>query len=431
MSSAAFGAPDGVTGDANSSPARPRRAQTPARLFAEGRRQLELGAIDEAVRSLTLACQMRPLRTDYRIVLGETLLAAEQWDRAEDVFRRLVRTRAHETRVRTGLARVFAGRRQCDRVIRALLPLREQLACDALATLVNALEHEDHAELDRTVARARARFPDEVAFHLAWVDAALRNDRPMTALDRIASLRDAGIGGDALQFRAARAYLAQGRLLGSAELQVVQGGKIGQFRAGVLLVERRPEPDSFLVASEDSALACIRRALDAGVDDPGAHVLHARIWQRLGRADLAREILAGQQTRLLEQGSDADLTAYADVALDAGDAEIYIAAMRQRARRDTVRSDELLRTAFMRTAELCARRGDSALHLQWLYRAALIAPADADLWLAVGDAAWLNERFDTACEAYRRVMDLAPTQARAAEILRRIGDCPPESAKNP
>ncbi len=315
-------------------------------------------------------------------------------------------------------ARTLLADGQAAAAVDLLTPRADELPAEGVALYAAACRAAGRSAED-VLRRAVARSPGESAVQLAWIDAALEAGLYAVALQRIAA---AGPLADRPEFewRAARAHFAMGALLGAAEVRTVPGGRPGQFVGRLLVVEERPGTDRFLCCPPASALYQLRRALDDGFDEPAAHVLHARIWQRLGRSEVAWAVLRMRAAAILAQGDDEALREYADAALRAEAVDEYLRAVRRRAERSPGQRAAVLAEGCRAVADHYARAGDETLHLQWLYRALEHAPDDAALWLAVGDAEWTRAAQPAAQRAYRRVLALAPDTPRRAELLERL-----------
>lgn len=279
-------------------------------------------------------------------------------------------------------------------------------------------EQEAAAALD---AALRHR-PESLPLWLARIDVAQRQRRYGEALRLVHKAERTAGSAAALHFRAASAYFASGRLLGDTTEARVENGHEGQFAFGKLLVERRAGRDRFLCCRPDSALYEVRQALDGGCDDPAAHLLHARIWARIGRPLVALAIVRGREAQLLETADDATLQALCDLALGAGALEEYLHFARRRAELDELHGDEVMHQAYLAVADHYNRRGDDATCIEFLRRASQLAPRDADLTLRLADAEWQAGRFEDAVGRYTSWLALAANDKERVRVLERLAD---------
>lgn len=312
-----------------------------------------------------------------------------------------------------------------EAVVEALAPLEEKLAPDALLLLTTALQRSGRSDAEAVLQRAVARFPTDLGLRGAWVDAALAKGRCATALQRVGSAGARLRETPELQLRAAQAYFHLGAVLGDAQVRTVRGGRAGQFVGDWLLVERRPGPDRFLCCPCESALHPLRQALDAGLDVPPAHVLHARIWQRIGRPQIGLTVLKSRATVLLAHPEEGVLEAFSDLALDAGALADYLRYERLRADRQPQRRAAILFAACLTAAERYNQRGEEALYIQWLHRARQARPDNVEVLLRLADAEWAAGRFESASPVYRRLLQLEPGHPQRGRILGRLTAAPP------
>lgn len=257
---------------------------------------------------------------------------------------------------------------------------------------------------------------------LARIDRALHDRQAALALERIRQA-EARVGPNAqLHFRAAQAYYQLGQALGGTRVLRVPGGRAGQFFGDWLLVERRREPDWFLCCPRQSALYQMRQALDAGLDEPAAHCLHARIWQQAGRPEVGWSILRGHETLLLERPSPQTLASFAELALAVGALDDFLRYAHRRAALEPRHGTAILADAYRRAAERCSQRGDELLCRALLRCALALVPDDAELALRLADSLWDAGARDEARLWYRRVLEREPAHRARTRVLRRLAE---------
>lgn len=289
--------------------------------------------------------------------------------------------------------------------------------------LLRRLRDAGRGEVDdsaNALGRAIERYPDDAPLQLAWIDAALEREQYSTALGRIGAADGALRRRPEFQLRAAWAHFHLGIILGEARVRSVPDGRSGQFVRDWLLVEPRPGRARFLCSPPASALYQVRRALDAGLDDPRAYVLHARIWHRLGKPQIGLGILKSRAAVLLEEPDDDVLAAYCDLARAAGALDDYLRYTRRWAELRPVQRDAIMFAAYLAMADECSARGEEALYIQWLYRAARLHPGDGALLLRLADAEWAAQRPRQAQPLYRRVLRLEPDHPQRRRIVTRL-----------
>lgn len=302
----------------------------------------------------------------------------------------------------------------------ALRPVEDDLPPAGVLELATALARCGDPRAEQVLARGVGRFPADGRLRVAWVDAALARQRYAEALERIRRAPGGLAQLPEMHFRAAQACFRLGRVAGDLELRAVPGGRAGQFAGDWLLIERRGAGDVFLCCPAGAALYQLRRALDAGLDEPAAHVLHARIWQQLRHPELALAILKSREALLLEEPGDEVLATCCDVALEAGALADYLRYARLRADRQPGRRDAVLLEACLTAAERYRRQGDEVLYIAWLYRALRIGPQRTDVLLRLADAEWARGRRAAAADLYWRLLRLDSRHPDRQRIVDRL-----------
>lgn len=294
---------------------------------------------------------------------------------------------------------------------------------EALLALAQAcLSAGRYSEAERLLKPGVSRFPEHPGILLTWIDLALAQGQPATALERVQKAVGALGEKPELQFRAALAHFRSGTVLGQAEVRTVPGGRSGQFAGRYLLVEPRDAPDRFLCCPKESALYQLRLALDAGLDQPAAHLLHARIWEALGRPRIGLDVLKARAAVLLSDPEPGVLEAFSELALRAGALPEYLRFQRLLAQRQPALRNDILFRACLTVAENYSQRGEDRLYREWLYRAARISPNDTGVLLRLADAEWTAGQQPRAAELYRRVLECEPGHRERARILARLAE---------
>ncbi len=274
---------------------------------------------------------------------------------------------------------------------------------------------------DRASSAALEAFPESVDLWLVRVDVALRQGHWATALERVVAAETRLGVQPALDMRAGQAYFGLDRLLGSVAVRNVSDGRVGQIRPGWLLLEQRGA-GRFLCCSEDSALYRVRRALAGGAADVAVDVLHARIWQSLGKPEAGLALLRVREAELLAAADSSALEVAMELALAAGEPEAYLRYARARAELAGDRRDELLGEAYGALAEYYGRLGDTALHREFGERAVRLRPDQPELLLGLGDAAWLAGQRAEAARHYRELLKRAPDHRESGRARERLAD---------
>lgn len=267
---------------------------------------------------------------------------------------------------------------------------------------------------------ALEQWPRDRDLWLALIDVDLQRGRLAGALQRCR--RAARVLGDdpAVCFRAAQAHYRLGQNLGPLSQVHTRDGRVGQFRGAHLLIEPSKSPGVFLCCGPDSALFQVRKALDGGLDTPAVHLLHARIWLRAGHPAVAWTILRSHRDAIVRLDDDAALQTLAEAALAADALPEYLDAERRRASRHPDAANDLLRQAYVAVARRYAERGQAAMQIAFLRRAAALGQPAPDLMLELGDALYANGQRADAAPWYQRLLEAVPNHPRRAELLARL-----------
>ncbi len=321
------------------------------------------------------------------------------------------------------LARAHALGRDWPAVQKLLSPIQDQLDPEGLVLLAEAYAETGRAAHAASVLEHRLRNqPDSETLWLALIDQTLELQRCALALERADQAQRRLGPSPELLFRTAQAYYGLGQPLGQTRLIRVPGGRAGQFVNGRLLVEKRGETDRFLCCPPESALHALRRALDAGLDEPAAHLLHARIWQQAGHPEIGLAILQGREASWLESASAETLATFAEIALAANALDDFLRYARLHAAREPQRRTEILFDALAAAAERFNQRGDLTMSRELLRRAVALRPEDVATLLRLADAIYDSSGGAEAATWYRRVLEHQPNHPERRRILERLGE---------
>lgn len=324
-------------------------------------------------------------------------------------------------------------------------PRRDTLDANDTLELAGALRRiERAADAREVLRRGVSRLPEAEDLRAAWVDAALDDKQPATALQRIREARDNVRNTPQLRFRAARAYAALNQIVGDAQIRTLENARVGQFADDWLVLEKRDGVDRYWCCPENSALYQLRRAIDDGLDEPAAHLLHMELWRRVGRPRTALAILTAREQLLVGAADDSGLTQIADLAFELGQVGEFLRYSRLRADRataatvsaksrpatsrpaaraaETERKNEIMGSAYCRAAEKYAELGEPTLHAGMLVRALELRPDDVKLLVRTADAEWEAEQRDSARRHYQRALQLDRAVGSEERILRRLVD---------
>lgn len=400
---------------------RPAAQAESQQFFEEGSRALDQRHPQRAVELLSEAVIRRPDAAAYVLKLAQAYDAAKRGDAAVALLENYVRSFPDATDARIALAALHTRAGRSPRAEALLAPHEPDLPAAGALALADA-RRADPVLCDETLRRALERFPNDASLWLARVALAASESRWAGALALLRDAKERCGETPELCFQAARAHFELGQLLGATVTRDVPDGQPGRFHGDLLLIERTREPCTYLCAPRASALYQVRRALDAGRDTPDTHLLHARIWRRIGRPQVAYELLKAREAELTDApfATPEALEVFAGTALDAGRPAESLRFAQRWAALEPARRDQILRDAYLRQAEAANQRGEEAVYLDFLARAARVAPADAELLLRLADANWSAARGAAARDAYEALLRLAPHHPRRATILERL-----------
>lgn len=176
----------------------------------------------------------------------------------------------------------------------------------------------------------------------------------------------------------------------------------------------------FLTCSSESAVYQVQAALDAGLDTPDIHLLHARVWLQAGRPDRATAVLQNRADRLPERESGEFWHVYGQAALAAGDLETSVRCLEQAVTWDPARFQPTLVDAYQALADRHSRRGDLPAYIDCLEEAGRLAPRDADLHYRLGNAYWEAGRRADAARQWQITLELNPDHPQRARLLEQL-----------
>jgi tetratricopeptide (TPR) repeat protein len=373
-----------------------------------------------------------PDRIDYALELAEAYAAAGRPEAARRLLENLGALHPRDMSIHLALARTHARRQAWQAVVDTLVPLEQSLKTDGVLLLGHAYRQtRNHSRATATIRRGLERFENDERLWLALIDTALERESYTLAQRRISEATRRIGPSPQLHFRAAQAYFHLGQALGPTAVRDVPGGRAGQFHGRWLLTEKRAKPHRFLCCPRNSALYQLRRALDAGLDEPEAHLLHALIWQQAGRPTVGFTVLKSREAVLLESADPTTTAIFARLALDADALSDFLRYSHLRAQRQRQEHDQIMAEAYLAVAERYNERGDSALYAAYLRRALELRPDDAKLMLRLADADWAAERHHDAVLGYRRVLERDLPLAEKRRILERMAAWQERQARNP
>jgi len=239
-----------------------------------------------------------------------------------------------------------------------------------------------------------------------------------------------GVESAVLHFKLASVYFNLRNYLGRVTTAQVIGGKVGQIKNDLLLIDPVPgKKDTFYVASAASAAFQVVKAQQMGIDVPQIRFLEANIWlnaRRYAKADAIYRKLEGK----LDKGDEGLFWFYwSRAALGMDDYKAYLARLDKAIKAEPSVYKPTLPDAYVTVANRYQQRGDNKRYIEFLTKAVNGNPLSAGLHLTLGDALWqLNDRAKAA-EQYKLVLELEPDHKDRVRLLNRIreqeGNGPP------
>ena len=319
------------------------------------------------------------------------------------------------------LARAYRLSNNWQSIVQLLAPRVAALDDAGLILLAEAYDgagESQHAE--DLLSKAVRDLPDHETLWLVLIDRTISHRQYGLAVRYVAQARHRVGASARLDYRAAVAYFHMGQGLGKTRVVRIPDGQPGQFVAAGLLIDRRTDSNEFLCCPPESAMYCLRRALDAGFDEPEAHCMHARLWIEARRPETAFAIIQNHEADWIESKSDELLGTMADIALACGKIEEYLRYARRRAECTPQKREEILFEAYLAAARQYNLRGDANMWRELLCRAIALRPDDANVMLQLGDAFWETDQHDQARLWYRRVLEREPRHTERRRILERL-----------
>lgn len=387
---------------------------------ARGLEFFHAGDAETAIQCFSRAVAKRPDEPVYSAALVEAYLAAGELDTAAALAANLRARYADHLETIKADARVSLARGDARAALAILEPRRDKLDCDGAILLAEALRHAGRGVHALAQLRsATERFPDKLEARVAYARMQLRENQPASALRVVASAEARFGRRPELALIAARAYAAMGRELGTATVQRVPGGKVGQFQGEWLLVEARGGNDEFLCCPQESAMYQARRALDQTPDDREANLLLAELWGRAGKPEAGLKLLQRLEPAWPKK-DEATLATFAGLALGAGRYNDYLRYEMERASRlPSEKRADLLYEAHLTLAQKHNERGDAAAQRESLRRAVAFRATPIAI-LLLADACWESGETEEARDWYERVLSEPLTQNEHDRVVARL-----------
>ena len=361
---------------------------------------------------IAMTCSLR------HALLASLLIGSASWAASQPA-------NIDETRAAVARAQAFAETQQYEQVIATLeaIPV-EKRDYDAHHLLGQAYYRAGRLAGARRNLRAAVRLnPNPAHDHYLLGDIYLAEDKSALAIESYTAAERLGLCPPELPFRMAAAYYNLGSYVGRLETRTLRAGVPGRLQGGVYVIGAAPnEAGRFLVAPEASAIYHLQRALDAGLDTPLVHLLHADIWLRARRYDRALRIYQALEEKVPAAEQARYYRHFAGACLATDDVEGYLIRLKQ-ALAVTPKTDErVLADAYRRVAQHYNAAGDLDNYIHYLQLAVGLDPESADLHYCLGNAFDDAGRLQNASRHWRITLELQPDHPDRRRMLERVRD---------
>lgn len=413
-----------------------------ATLYREAIERLRDGDAGRATELLSEAVARRPDEVDYQLMLAEAYRRGGREEAALRLLELMIQRSKCELTANSGesqaasaglkraeeAARSMLGEMHCDAGrfaagVMVMAPIEEKLPPRALGALATCLAGAGESAKARVVLqKAVERYPGERELWTELCERLVADRRFTAAIESVEQARKRAGDSPRLSWCAARAWFELGVLLGKVETRRVEHGEIGQFSREGLLIELGRVAGEFVCVPPESALYQVRRALDEGLEEPSARLLHARIWQRVGKPRLGFAILKASEALFSEEMRKEAYGVLAELALAADEYGEYLRVARRRAELDPPKRKAILGGAYVALAEKYNERGDEKMFVECLVRALEQDAENIELLVRCGDACWDVGRKEEAASAYREALRREPNHVQRERMVRKLGE---------
>lgn len=224
-----------------------------------------------------------------------------------------------------------------------------------------------------------------------------------------------------LHFKLASVYSNLRNYLGKVTTAVVLGGKSGEIKNELLLLDPVPgQKDTFYAAPASSAIFQVTRARKMGTDTPQLRFLEANIWLNARRYAKADEIYKTLEKKLDKADLGLFWFYWSQTALGLDDYDNYIARLKSAIAAEPKAYEPALADAYVIVARRYQQRGDNKSYIEFLSKAVDVNPLSAGLHLTLGDALWQLSKRAEASAQYKLVLELEPDHGDRVRLLNRI-----------
>ena len=390
--------------------------------FVDACAVLKRGDLPAALVALETLANEAPDNSEYAVTLADAYRRAARPDREARTLLDISARCPDDPRVVLAQAAAWDRARRWTDVERLLLPRVPTLPPAGYVLLASAQQRLGNGSAaKRSLEKARALHPDDATLWVASVELAIEAGQLASARRLVSEARARLPQSPLLHYLAALVAHRAGDGRDAVQVRLLPGAAVGQDADGWLVLAPARAADHFVCARPDSALAHIRRAADAGLDTLELHRLHARIWLDAGDATTALQVMRSREPLWAADPDDATLALLCEATLAADELADYARFLRLRAER-RLDGPVLLLSGWRAAADHCARLGHIEAGIRYLQLASELAPSDAALALALGDALWDAGRTREAASRYRELLDELHDWTARRRVIERLAE---------
>ncbi len=406
-------------------PARVSEPQTKKaeELFEAGRSAFFQSDYPTAIEKLVSAVHINPEKIGYKLLLAKAYRFAKENDKAVALLEEILKASPEHVEAGVELSDLLSPQKQPDRVIAVLTPLlkfkHDYSLFHLLAEAHYEKEHFDDArKYYEEAVKLNARSADDY-YQLGNIY--LNQQRFAKAAQSYETAGGLGYDTGAYHFKLASVYFNLHNYLGSVATGEVRGGKVGEIKNNLFLIDALPgAKDLFYAAGPRSAIYQVVKAQQQGIDLFEIHFLEANIWLSARRYAKADPIYKTLQEKVKKADAGLFWFYWATAALGLDQYDQYISRLERAIEAEPETYKSTLADAYVTVADRYHQQGDSAKYIEFLHKAVATNPLSARLHLMLGDAYWLENTRPKALEQYKLVLELEPDHSQRVHLLNRI-----------
>jgi len=317
-------------------------------------------------------------------------------------------------------AQTLAGQQDYEEVLRLLEALPEDGRDPRVRGLLTDayLATGRFSDARRCANAAIERSPNDAEAHVLLADVLLAEQKCALAAQALEQAERLGLDTPAFHLKLATAYHRLKNYTGEVFVLPFRGGRAGRIESDCYLIDPLPgDPNRFHAAPRKSAIFHLQKALDAGLDDPAARLLHAEIFLHTCRFDRAVQLYRALDGRVAQPDLARYHGGFAQACFGSGDLDGYLEHLRQAATLEPAAYRPRLANAYRAAADRSSAEGDLEQYLRYLRLAIDESPESADLHYTLGNALHEAGRLLEASRQWRLTLELQPDHPDRQRML--------------